>query len=1193
MSYIDGFFDRDADIIRVVERVNGQREYREFPAKYTFYVKDPKGKFKSVYGDQVSRVVCKSTKDHRKEVSINRGAGLFESDINPMFQCLSEHYLNQDAPKLNIAFWDIETDFDAYAYPRSHIVKIRRGVGTETVTVDQLARLKITEAPQVWDEKQKKWGSIVGCCYLQPGAGFSSPEDAVMPITAITVCLQWLGALITVAMPPKGMPMHKAQEMCKARWGDAVLLFPNSIEGEQHMLLAFLELIADADVISGWNSEGYDIPYTVNRVKRILSSDDTRKFCLWGQKPKKREYEKFGKKSITYDLVGRVHLDSLSLYRKYTYEERHTYRLDAIGELEVGERKTAYEGTLDQLYNNDFEKFVEYNRQDVALLDKLDEKLQFIDLANQLAHANTVLLQTTMGVVAVTEQAIVNEAHRRGLIVPNRTDHESSQAAGAYVAYPKKGLHKWIGAMDLKSLYPNVIRALNMGPETIVGQLRPDITDQRVHEDTVLKKKSFASSWEGRFSCEEYEAVMQKRKDIALTIDWETGASDVLSGAEVYKLIFDSHMPWMMSANGTIFTTEIEGVIPGLLERWYSERKDMQAVVKHWKELSNGIELDHSLADRVVQLLSHQPSGSATMNITDLISLLQQGDDKAIALYIDANNLVVKDGRIFHQDKKYVNSQIDYWDKRQLVKKIQLNSLYGAILNVGCRFFDKRMGQSTTLTGRQVVKHMSAEVNKVITGEYNHVGKAIIYGDTDSEIGSTLHVTNFGEKSVEDLFESCQSFWSHGDKEYACHPELMVMSYDPIKDQPYLGHINYIYRHRVSKTLYEIQDAEGNTVTVTQDHSVMIERDGTLTEVKPQDITETDVLISLPAASAAHLSELSEQCSHDAKIALSRATIKSVEKTREADNEYVYDIGMKNEQHPWFFGNNILVHNSVYFSAYPELEEEIIQGKIPWSKESVVQLYDQVSEQVNSTFQAFMAQAFHCPASRAGVIAAGREIVGSSGLYITKKRYAVLVYDDEGTRKDVNGSAGKVKAMGLDLRRSDTPVFMQDFLKEVLSLVLEDAAHEDVIERIIAFRKEFNSMLGWLKGTPKRVNSLAYYRQLEEKKGKAKMPGHVRASLNWNTLKRMNSDYHSMEIVDGMKVIVCKLKQNPLGFTSVAYPTDEMRLPEWLKQLPFDEIAMAETIVDNKLDNLIGVLDFDMEDTKQHTTFSSLFNFGD
>ena len=116
--------------------------------------------------------------------------------------------------------------------------------------------------------------------------------------------------------------------------------------------------------------------------------------------------------------------------------------------------------------------------------------------------------------------------------------------------------------MDLNSLYPSVIRALNMAPETVIGQVRPVISDARVHEDMTLKKKSFAGSWEGRFSTEEYEAVMEQKRDVALTVDWEDGRTDVLSGAEMYQLVFDSNMPWMLSANGTIFTTEFEGVIP-------------------------------------------------------------------------------------------------------------------------------------------------------------------------------------------------------------------------------------------------------------------------------------------------------------------------------------------------------------------------------------------------------------------------------------------------------------------------------------------------------------------------------------------------------------------------------------------------------------------------------------------------------
>jgi DNA polymerase elongation subunit (family B) len=895
MSYVDAFFDRDADIIKIVERKDGVRKYIDQSVKYTFYYEDPKGKYHSIYGDTLSRIVCKNTKEYRKELAINKNKKLFESDINPIFQCLSENYINVDAPKLNVAFFDIETDFD-------------------------------------------------------PERGFAPTDDPFMPITAITVHLQWVNALITIAVPPKGLPFEEAKAMCEKRWGEQVILFPNDKDGngEREMLKMFLEFIDDADIISGWNSEGYDVPYTVNRVARVLSKNDTRKFCLWDCLPKKREFEKYGKNAVTYDFIGRVHIDSLELYRKYTYEERHSYSLDAIGEYEIGEKKTPYEGTLDQLYNKDFETFIEYNRQDVALLDKLDRKLRFIDLLNEIAHDNTVLLPTTMGAVAVTEQAIINEAHRRGLQVPNRprSEDENTQAAGAYVAYPKKGLHKWIGSMDLNSLYPSVIRALNMAPETIVGQLVPEYTDQYINEQMTLHKKSFAAAWEGKFGTFEYEWVMEQRKDKMITIQWENGKSDVMSAAEIHKLIFDSHTPWMLSSNGTIFTTETEGVIPGLLARWYKERKELQAMLKKAMEAKNEVE-------------------------------------------------------------------IPFWDKRQLVKKINLNSLYGAILNPGCRFFDKRIGQSTTLTGRSIVKHMSAKVNEVATGEYDHVGKAVIYGDTDS----------------------------------------------------------------------------------------------------------------------------------------------------------------------------------VYFSAYPVLKNDIEKGLIPWNKETVITLYDQICAEANASFNDFMYQSFHCPKTRAGVIKAGREIVAESGLYITKKRYAALVYDVEGDRKDINGKPGKVKAMGLDLRRSDTPVFMQEFLSELLLMVLTDASEEEVLDRITRFRTEFKARPGWEKGTPKRVNKLSHFRREEERLGKANMPGHVRAGLNWNTLKRMNGDKYSQEIVDGMKTIVCKLKQNPLGYTSIGYPTDELRLPEWFKKLPFDDGAMEETIIDNKLDNLIGVLEYDIQSTKQTNTFNNLFDW--
>ena len=183
MSYVDAWFDRANDMVRVVERnKKGEREFRDIPVKHTFYVKDPKGKHQSIYGDALTRIVCKNTKELRKAQAINSSKELFESDINPIFQCLSENYLNQDGPKMNIAFFDIETDFN-----------------------------------------QEK--------------GFAPPEDPFNSITAISLHLSWLKRTICLAIKPDTLTKEQAQAICD-KFEDTVLF-----DTEAGMLESFLDLI--------------------------------------------------------------------------------------------------------------------------------------------------------------------------------------------------------------------------------------------------------------------------------------------------------------------------------------------------------------------------------------------------------------------------------------------------------------------------------------------------------------------------------------------------------------------------------------------------------------------------------------------------------------------------------------------------------------------------------------------------------------------------------------------------------------------------------------------------------------------------------------------------------------------------------------------------------------------------------------
>jgi hypothetical protein len=288
--------------------------------------------------------------------------------------------------------------------------------------------------------------------------------------------------------------------------------------------------------------------------------------------------------------------------------------------------------------------------------------------------------------------------------------------------------------------------------------------------------------------------------------------------------------------------------------------------------------------------------------------------------------------------------------------------------------------------------------------------------------------------------------------------------------------------------------------------------------------------------------------------------------------------------------------DSCYFTAYPILYSQIQNGELEWSKETCIGLYDSIADEANDSFPAFMEKAFHSPRKNGEIIKAGRELIGDRAIFITKKRYAINIFDKENKRKDKDGKLGDVKAMGLDLKRADTPKYVQEFLMNVLKMVIQEGkGRNEVIETIKEFKRNLGKQDSWTKGSPKSVNKLTSYGELEAKSatGRANMPGHVRGALNYNYLRRVHSDNYSMKIVDGMKVVVCKLKPNPLNFTSIAYPTDELRLPQWFCELPFDDEAMEKTLVDEKVDNLLGVLDWKIrENTDVKSTFDSLFSFG-
>lgn len=618
-NYIDAYYDRKQDTVVVWERVGKERQVKRYPAPYYFYFEDANGEYTSIYGKKLSRFDAANKNEF--EAAKKRHTKLYESDISPMDKILMNHYYQRDTPDLNYTLLDIEVDYNR-------------------------------------------------------DKGFASPENPYAPINAVTVWHQWLNKYITIAIPPpiwkqNGWGMEKISDEVKAKTDIRLA------ENEAELIKMMMEILEDTDVISGWNSEFFDLPYMVKRTEIVLGRAIARRWSrIEGAAPKFSEVEKFGKAHQRVAISGRQHLDYLELFKKFTFEGRQSYSLANIADEECPDvPKISYTGSLEGLYQNDFNFFILYNIRDVEVLEALDDKFKFISLANELGHVNTVILPKVLGSVHPIDCGIMNFVHHElGLIVGDKVHKVGNKIKGAMVMTPKVGLHDWIGSIDINSLYPSVYRTLNISPEMIIGQ----------------------------FTCfdDDWEKIYARTGDL-ITLKLEDNTTIETTASEWHDIL--EAKQWAVSAYGTVFDqSKGDGFIPQLLADWYAKRVEMKGTMKKHIRAS---------------------------------AKMVEGSPEHIA------------------ERKLV----DFWDRKQHTYKILLNSLYGATINEWCRFYDPRLGASTTSTGRQITKHMTETAGELITGEFHPVtcrqvvkpdgkiedvyeceSEAIIYGDTDSVYFATL-----------------------------------------------------------------------------------------------------------------------------------------------------------------------------------------------------------------------------------------------------------------------------------------------------------------------------------------------------------------------------------------------------------------------------------------------------------------------
>lgn len=568
--FVQGYYDRVRDKVLVSERLdNGKRILNEFAPIYEFYVEDSEyGEYTSIYGERCKKLTAHNKNEWFLLKKQYEGVKTYEKNFNIVNKVLYKNYKDAGVPKLHKSFIDIEVD----------------RAGFEYLTVKELI------------------------------------EKACCPINAVSVYNDWEDKLYTFMLCPETLKWEEAREIC-GKFDNCILF-----ESESELLPCLIGVLDDSDVICGYNSEVFDNSFITRRIENVLGQGQSAGLCLWGVVPSSRERTgNFGEKVLVYDFVGKWWADYLILYKKHEQGKKESYSLNSIAEIELGEQKVQHDESLEDMYRQHYEDFIKYNRQDTMLVKRLDDKLKFIDIHNAQAHEYCCNIEQTVLTVPWVDTALINEAHEGSvefnlppMIVPDKVEgknpeYNGCQPPGAFVPTPKSGMARWITSVDLNSLYPSADRSLNLSPETIVGQIKLDLTFPylwtKIEENNLWKNKgeripAWGDAWAGddMWGTLEYQEVM-KESDQLLTIRFENGEEHTLTAKQIHDIIWKEGSNLCLSAFGTIFRTDKKGLINRIFTRWYAERKKLKKIMEKNEAMEIGVKIDIDLAEKIKKYL--------------------------------------------------------------------------------------------------------------------------------------------------------------------------------------------------------------------------------------------------------------------------------------------------------------------------------------------------------------------------------------------------------------------------------------------------------------------------------------------------------------------------------------------------------------------------------------------------------------
>ena len=377
--------------------------------------------------------------------------------------------------------------------------------------------------------------------------GFPTPDEALHPITAITVKSSRSSVYHVWGMgdyDPELSP-HKH-----------LLIQYRKCKSEEELLVKFLKFWSKdyPDVITGWNIRFFDIPYIINRLYRIGSVEAVKRLSPWGNEPREKKVQFKNKNMDSYQITGISQMDYYDLFTKfgYSYGAQESYRLDHIGYVVLGERKLSYEeyGSLRNLYKENHQLYIDYNIKDVELVQRIDDKMGLMELAFTIAYKAGVNFTDVFGTTSIWDSIVYRELCKKNIVVPALASRDELAAidvkfAGGYVKEPQIGMHEWVVSFDLNSLYPNIIAQWNMSPETITTERDGDLclaaNDSRYRKDVEgIMPKIIIDYYAERKQTKNAMLEAQKKYQSSRTVELEREISHHENKQMAIKILLNS-----------------------------------------------------------------------------------------------------------------------------------------------------------------------------------------------------------------------------------------------------------------------------------------------------------------------------------------------------------------------------------------------------------------------------------------------------------------------------------------------------------------------------------------------------------------------------------------------------------------------------------------------------------------------------